>query len=173
MLSEEDSAVCSKPCPFSHFPTRAAACAMGEQHSNRPDQGHDQADWIAITIPSKTQIDTSIDERSHDTPLELTLQQTSHFLHSPTVDTKIGIAHPCCRPEVNGLRSVIKQDLDIINKAQQETPDFIVKVDLLFLNQLGAIQFIEDLPHNHFGFVLRLPVSIGCYPMARRIIQVA
>lgn len=37
-----------------------------------------------------------------------------------------------------------------------------MKEDVLFLYQLGAAQFTEDLLENRFGFFQRLPVAIGC-----------
>src|SRR5918995_2040639 len=48
-------------------PRRAADFTIAEQHDNRPDHGHDKADWITFTVPSKHATDKPADERSYDT----------------------------------------------------------------------------------------------------------
>ena len=52
---------------------------------------------------------------------------------------------------MNGLRSVIKEDLDIINEANEATRDFVMKVDALFFYQLGTAQLTEDPLQSCFG----------------------
>jgi hypothetical protein len=39
---------------------------------------------------------------------------------------------------MDGLRGVIKQDLDIINEANEATRDVVMKVDAFFFYQLGT-----------------------------------
>jgi hypothetical protein len=62
---------------------------------------------------------------------------------------------------MNGLRDFIEQDFDIVDKAKQETRNFVMKVDILFLHQLGAAHFTEDSHHNRCDFLRRLPIAIG------------
>ena len=44
-------------------PRRAADFTIAEQHDNRPNHGHDKADWITFTVPSKHATDEPADER--------------------------------------------------------------------------------------------------------------
>jgi hypothetical protein len=70
---------------------------------------------------------------------------------------------------MNALSGIIEQDLNIIHETSQKTGDFVVKVDILFLNQLGTTHFTEDLLEASLGFLQRVPIPIRRHEMALRI----
>ncbi len=46
-----------------------------------------------------------------------------------------------------------------------------MKIDILFLNQLGTAHFTEDLLEASLGFLQRVPIPIRGHDMALRITQ--
>ena len=50
------------------------------------------------------------------TSLALIVQSPSNLLHTSPIYTKIVVARPCGRPEMNALSGIIEQDLNIIHK---------------------------------------------------------
>ena len=76
--------------------------------------------------------------------LQFPFNQGANLFHTPTIHTKVAITGPGSRPELNRLCCVIKDKFHIIDEPQQETGEFIVEIPVVFFDESGARQSIND-----------------------------
>lgn len=61
-----------------------------------------------------------------------------HLLHALAIDAKITVAGAGGGAEMDGLRFVVEEKLNVVDKANQQAREFVMQVGLVFFDKLGA-----------------------------------
>lgn len=91
--------------------------------------------------------------------LQLTIHQRPDFFHSATVHAEIAVSDTRSRAEMDGLALLVEQELDVVDKTQQEAGAFDMEVGVVFLHQPRAWQSGDDSLERLFR--LRAAFSIA------------
>jgi hypothetical protein len=76
--------------------------------------------------------------------LEVSLDERSHTFHALPIHAKIAVAGSGGRAEMDRLRVIVEEKLDVVDKTEQEAGEFVVEVGLVFVDELRAGQRAEN-----------------------------
>lgn len=90
---------------------------------------------------------------------ELSGNQHPHLLHTFAIDAEIAVARSGSGTKVNHLRSVIEEELHVIDEAEQQAGKLVVEVGLVLIDERGPRPCCKHRFQCLFGFRARLLVS--------------
>ena len=84
--------------------------------------------------------------------LQISLYEGSQTFHTLPIHAKVAVAGPRGRAEMDGLRVILQNEFDIVDKSKQEAGEFVVEIGLVFIDELRSGQRTE----NFFQRLFRL-----------------
>ncbi len=95
------------------------------------------------------------------------LNQVPNVFHPSAVDAQVAMANPRGRPEVDGLRLIVEQKLDVVDESEQQAREFVVQVIFVLFDKLRARQRQDGCLERLCRFCLALLIMKWLNPVFR------